>query len=1293
MYGGSNDLQIYHDGSHSYIKDVGAGNLWIGGVNVHFGNPTASEYYIQTISNGAVTLYYDNSAKLATTSSGVNIVGTVVSDGLTVDGADVFFNSGWIKSNSSLRIDIDNDNNQTDRAFFISHGNASKDIFKASENGDISFYDDTGSTQGFFWDSSAESLGIGTTSPSEKLTVAGIVKSNGFSTNTAGVSNFIAGVNAGNSIISGGEYNTLIGDEAGTSITTGDFNVAVGTFSLDANTTAGENTAIGYASLSNNITGTRNVASGFRALQLNTAANDNTATGYFSLYSTTGSNNTAIGKDAGKNITTGSKNTIIGSFDGNEGGLDIRTANNHIVLSDGDGNPRQVIDSSGRVGIGTSSPSSQLHVNTSATGTVATFTGSASNRPFTLKNYDAGISGSGYIFDAESSFGAIALQTTSKNRLTINNGGDISFYDDTGSTQGLFWDASAESLGIGTTTPSYTLDVRDDSNIQLKLSSTTATNNARMVYAINNVTKWNVGVQASDGSYTFYDNSSATTPIKIEPGAAANTFVVDTNSRIGIGTSSPSSALDVTGTVTSDGLTVGANDKIQFGTSDITGIYRTNSGSDFTMQHWGNLSMLIDSDNNDSGTRQFMIGRNSQDASTATKIALFSEGGDISFYDDTGSTQGFFWDSSAESLGIGTTSPSAALHISGTSANQIRLERTNHDTFRIGLQSAVGLGFHNVTDNRTDMMIKGDGNVGIGTSSPDALLHLSANTGATLRLESTDTAIAANEVIGAIEWEGNDATTGSSGIAGKIDVIAEDATPEYSMRFFTQDNLSGTYELAERMRIKSDGKVGIGTVSPGEKLTVGGNTLTYGSTGNVGAGASYFLGNSQNSRDIALTRVDSATLAIGYYSSGWQESARFDSSGNFLVSTTSTSPWTNSANSSSDNGIALRNDGIIAASAYKGTANSGNVAILNRTGTDGGILSFYKSGATVGSISSYSGSYLAVGNNTSGLAFIDAGSPHSIRPHNLTTNSSSDDVLDLGTSSTRFKNLHLSGTANVNKVVVGDGTDSGVIAPYNLYLTSGNSNVHIFNKADGSEKSRLDASGNLLVGKTSANIGTVGHQLLSDSGGDYAAHTSNGTRALLLNRLTSDGEILDFRKDGSTQGNIGTTGIANGVEIYIASGSSSSVGAGLSFANVTISNYIAPCRGDGSYADNLIDLGTSSARFDDIYATNGTIQTSDRNEKQDIEAITDAETRVAVACKGLIRKFRWQDAVEEKGDDARLHFGVIAQDLQDAFTAEGLDAGDYGMFISSTWEDDDGVEQTRLGVRYNELLAFIITTL
>ena len=176
----------------------------------------------------------------------------------------------------------------------------------------------------------------------------------------------------------------------------------------------------------------------------------------------------------------------------------------------------------------------------------------------------------------------------------------------------------------------------------------------------------------------------------------------------------------------------------------------------------------------------------------------------------------------------------------------------------------------------------------------------------------------------------------------------------------------------------------------------------------------------------------------------------------------------------------------------------------------------------------------------------------------------------------------------------------------------------------------------------------------------------------------------------------------------------------------------------GNLNDNTYDLGSSSVRWDDVYATNGTIQTSDRNEKQNIEELSEAEARVAQACKGLLRKFRWIDAVEKKGDDARIHFGIIAQDLREAFAAEGLDAGDYAMFISTTWwehevevpaveyqaatygeggellteevEAQDGytrtdtydteeeapegsVERTRLGVRYPELLAFIISAL
>ena len=233
--------------------------------------------------------------------------------------------------------------------------------------------------------------------------------------------------------------------------------------------------------------------------------------------------------------------------------------------------------------------------------------------------------------------------------------------------------------------------------------------------------------------------------------------------------------------------------------------------------------------------------------------------------------------------------------------------------------------------------------------------------------------------------------------------------------------------------------------------------------------------------------------------------------------------------------------------------------------------------------------------------------------------------------------------------------------------------------ANASEAMRIDASGNLLVGTTSS-APTTGSGFAAQSIGRIFSSVDGGYVAS-LNRDTSDGEILRFRKDGTT---VGSIGVALSDNLYL-----SGVDAGLGCGTAAI----YPATTTGQPSDNDTDLGTASTRWDDVYATNGTIQTSDRNEKQDIEALSDAEQRVAVAAKGLLRKFRWISSVEENGDDARIHFGIIAQDLQDAFTAEGLDAGRYAMFISSTWTDDDGNEQTRLGVRYSELLAFIISAI
>jgi len=226
---------------------------------------------------------------------------------------------------------------------------------------------------------------------------------------------------------------------------------------------------------------------------------------------------------------------------------------------------------------------------------------------------------------------------------------------------------------------------------------------------------------------------------------------------------------------------------------------------------------------------------------------------------------------------------------------------------------------------------------------------------------------------------------------------------------------------------------------------------------------------------------------------------------------------------------------------------------------------------------------------------------------------------------------------------------------------------------------RIDSSGNLLVGVTSSSANMAGVEI-GGNGQLYASTSSSSGH--FFNRQSTDGDIISFRKDGSTVGSI-------------ASGPFSISGAGVNNTGWSFgdNSAIEPMKNQAT-ADNLVDLGSSSKRMDDIYATNGTIQTSDRNEKQDIAELSDAEQRVAVAAKGLLRKFRWRDAVAEKGDEARTHFGIIAQDLQAAFAAEGLDAGDYAMFISSTWTDEEtGEERTRMGVRYSELLAFIIAAI
>ncbi|KCX14553.1 MULTISPECIES: tail fiber domain-containing protein, partial [Acinetobacter calcoaceticus/baumannii complex] len=103
-------------------------------------------------------------------------------------------------------------------------------------------------------------------------------------------------------------------------------------------------------------------------------------------------------------------------------------------------------------------------------------------------------------------------------------------------------------------------------------------------------------------------------------------------------------------------------------------------------------------------------------------------------------------------------------------------------------------------------------------------------------------------------------------------------------------------------------------------------------------------------------------------------------------------------------------------------------------------------------------------------------------------------------------------------------------------------------------------------------------------------------------------------------------------------------------------------------SDNSLSLGIPTNSWSAIYSWTDTIQTSDENLKQDIEEITEAERRVALACKALIRKYKFKPSCDIKGEEARWHIGVIAQQVKAAFDAENLNGFDYGILCRDDYD-------------------------
>ncbi len=209
----------------------------------------------------------------------------------------------------------------------------------------------------------------------------------------------------------------------------------------------------------------------------------------------------------------------------------------------------------------------------------------------------------------------------------------------------------------------------------------------------------------------------------------------------------------------------------------------------------------------------------------------------------------------------------------------------------------------------------------------------------------------------------------------------------------------------------------------------------------------------------------------------------------------------------------------------------------------------------------------------------------------------------------------------------------------------------------------IDTSGNLLVGTTvipNTLAGASATQGVAVNGSTgYLVAAASGTATAYFNRQSSDGDIAEFRFNGTTCGTIlSRSGVVISMVLDARSG-----GMGISGSQASL----LPTDNAGTPIDNSKDLGSSSVRWDDVRATNGTIQTSDENEKQQIASLTDAEMTAAKAISKLFKTFKWNDKVEAKGDAARTHTGVIAQQVEQAMTDAGLTASNYAFWCSDTW--------------------------
>ena len=465
------------------------------------------------------------------------------------------------------------------------------------------------------------------------------------------------------------------------------------------------------------------------------------------------------------------------------------------------------IKGSGNVGIGTTSPTNRLQVQPAL---ISFDLNGLSNGAIALTNNSNG-SIAPTIGGKSTTSGQPGLQFITGTNDT-NTGADMSFsVRESDNTDFLTLTSSAYkfsryttslleilrngNVGIGTTSPDAKLEITTlrESGIRLSSSDTTAAVNE----LLNGIDFYspdflNEGIKAS--IKVNYADVSANSYMTFSTGANTERMRIDEDGNVGIGTTSPLAKLTVSDS-----------------TNSIIRINNTKNANWTVDEKLGSLEFYgNDASGGGAGVKASIV---------ALSPTTFGAAFDMAFQTNDGAVGG----SEVEhmrikfggNVGIGTDSPSHELTVQGSASPNIELKNTNYSDGGFVLNRSnygqqwkwwaqsglMYFGYSTDEINYTNhLTIKSDGKVGIGTTNPQSLLHISDDIGLGFTMERTGGAPSTYTVENSGDRINHNYVGGSNGYRWQV-------------------------EGATKVSIKSDGNVGIGTDSPSEKLQVVGDTL------------------------------------------------------------------------------------------------------------------------------------------------------------------------------------------------------------------------------------------------------------------------------------------------------------------------------------------------------------------------------------------------------------------------------------------------------------------------------------